>query len=451
MRAHTYSCAAVSVALLIAAPAQAQTLQELVGQLFVLGPRTVPLQVSSQAPSTSSTVVEEDNGYGPAAVQANAAVLDFLTRWVGAAPGYFPVGSTSGGVTFRFEAGVPVAAAVPAGPIFAEQAMTLGRGRAVVGVRYTSTQFTTSRGQPIKDLRLNFTHENIDNDQCDAQEGQDCAPLGVPLSENDVLELRLTLEHNVDVASVFATYGVTDWMDFGLILPLAHTSLSAHTVSQIVPFGTLPNGASHFIAGTPQDPILSSTQFVSGSATGIGDVAGRLKVRVARAGRSAVALLADVRAPTGDERDFLGAADWAVRGYGVLSMQFGNFSPHLNAGYVWRGESPAGVADDAALATIGFEQAFASWATLSADVVSELQLGRSVFEAPPPVTFTAPFVRTVRPLEVPEGRDNLVSLSLGFRFATLSNLTGVVNSLIPVNGTSPHPDFAWSLGVEYDF
>jgi hypothetical protein len=450
MRVHVYSCAAVCVALLTARPAQAQTLQELIGQLFVLGPRTAPLQVSASAPSTSSVVVE-DNGYGPAAVQANAAVLDFLTRWVGAAPGYFPVGSSSGGVTFRFEAGLPVPSAVAAGPIFAEQATTLGRGRGVIGVRYTGTQFTTSRGQPIKDLRLNFTHENIDTDQCDAQEGQDCAPLGVPLSENDVLELRLTLEHNVDVASLFATYGVTDWMDFGVVLPLARTSVTAHTISQIIPYGALPGGASHFIAGTPQDPILSSTQFVSGSATGIGDLAGRLKVRVARRSRAAVALLADVRAPTGDDRDFIGAADWAVRGYGVVSMQFGGFSPHLNAGYVWRGKSPAGIADDAALATIGFDQAFAPWATLSADVVSELQLGRSVFQAPPPVTITAPFVRTVRPLEVPEGRDNLVSLSFGFRFATLSNLTGVANSLVPVTGTSPHPDFAWSLGVEYDF
>src|SRR5215216_6619021 len=129
MRVHVCSCAAVCVALLTARQAQAQTLQELIGQLFVLGPRTAPLQVSAYAPSTSSAIVEDDNGSGPAAVQANAAVLDFLTRWVGAAPGYFPVGSSSGGVTFRFEAGLPVSSAIAAGPIFAEQATTLGRGR----------------------------------------------------------------------------------------------------------------------------------------------------------------------------------------------------------------------------------------------------------------------------------------------------------------------------------
>jgi hypothetical protein len=83
--------------------------------------------------------------------------------------------------------------------------------------------------------------------------------------------------------------------------------------------------------------------------------------------------------------------------------------------------------------------------------VSEFQVGGSVFEVPPEVTFTQPFVRTVRPMDLTDARDNIVSASIGFRFATLSNITGVVNSLIPVGGNSPRPDFAWSLGLEYDF
>jgi hypothetical protein len=452
MRIPRLGYVAVWLALFVARPARAQTLQDLVGQLFVFGGRSIPLQVGTQLASTpSGTTAVEDNGYGPAAVQANAAVLDFLTRWVGAAPGYFPVGSTSGGVTFTFEGGLPMPSAVAGGPIFAERATTLGRGRGVTGVRFNSTQFNTSRGTPIKDLRLNFTHTNVDGDECDAQEGQDCAPLGVPMSENDVLEVLLTLDLDVDVAALFATYGLTDWLDVGVVLPLVHTNLDAHTVSQIIPFGTLPTGASHFIAGTPENPVLSSTQVARGSATGIGDLAGRIKVNVATRGRAAVSFLGDVRAPTGDERDFMGAPDWAVRGYGILSMQYGSFSPHLNAGYVWRGDAPNGVTDDAVLATVGFDQALASWVTLSADLISELQIGQSVFQVPAPVTFAEPFVRSVRPLEVPEGRDNIASMSLGFRFATLSSITGLVDALVPVTGSSPRPDFAWSLGVEYDF
>ena len=168
--------------------------------------------------------------------------------------------------------------------------------------------------------------------------------------------------------------------------------------------------------------------------------------------RAAVAVLADVRAPTGDDSDFLGTGEWAFRGLGILSLQFGNFSPHVNAGYVWRGENAAnGVANDAALLTVGFDQVFSTWATFSADVISELQVGKSVFQVPAPVTFTEPFLRSVRPMEIADARDNLVTMSLGFRFATLSNFMGVANALLPVTGSSPRPDFAWSVGVEYDF
>ncbi|MFL5495377.1 MAG: hypothetical protein ACJ8DC_13420 [Gemmatimonadales bacterium] len=445
--------AAASVVLLLGAPVRAQSLQDLVGQLFVVGQETAPLWVNAQdlsQPTTAPGV--EDDGFLPSASSANGAVLDFLTRWVGVSPGYFPVGSTSGGLTFHFEGGLPVAAAVSAGPIYGERGHTLGRGRAVVGANYTSTRFNTSRGKPIDDLRLEFTHSNIDSDQCDAEEGRDCAPLGVPASENDLLEVLLTLDLDVDVASLFATYGLLDRIDLGLIVPVVHTSLAAHSIAQIIPFGGLPTGATHFLAGTAEDPVLSTTQVVAGSATGIGDIAGRLKVNLLDRNRAAVALLADVRAPTGDEKDFLGTGEWAFRGLGILSLQFGDFSPHVNAGYVWRGRNAANrVANDAILATLGFDQVFAPWATFSADVISELQLGRSVFEVPAPVTFTAPFVRSVRPMEISDARDNLVTVSLGFRLATLSNFMGVANTLIPVTGSSPRPDFAWTVGVEYDF
>jgi hypothetical protein len=417
----------------------------------MVGQHSALLEVGAPGEPQGNTVVQDD-GFIPSASLANGAVLDFLTRWVGVSPGYFPVGSTSGGLTFRFEGGLPLAEAVSAGPIYGERGQTLGRGRAVVGANYTSTRFTTSRGEPIKDLRLVFTHTNIDSDACDAQEGRDCAPLGIPLSENDLLEVLLTLDLNVDVASFFVTYGLLDRVDLGFIVPVVHTGLAAHTISQIIPFGTLPSGATHFLAGTPQDPVLTSTQVVDGSATGIGDIAGRMKVNLLARNRTSVAFLGDVRAPTGDEKDFQGTGKWSFRGLGILSLQFGNFSPHLNAGYIWRGENAAnGVANDVALATVGFDQLFAPWATFSADVISELQLGTSVFQVPAPVTFTEPFVRSVRPMAISDARDNLVTVSLGFRLATLSNFMGVANTLIPVAGSSPRPDFAWSVGLEYDF
>lgn len=448
MRIRIRSCASACLALLLAAPARAQTLQDLVSQLFILGQQSVPLRVSGQGAGT----IREDDSFLPSAVQANAAILDFLTRWLGVSPGYFPIATTSGGVAYRFERGLPVPSRVSAGPIFAERGQTLGRGRFVVGANYTRTRFNTARGRPLDDLRLTFTQTNVDSDQCDAQEGRDCAPLGVPASENDVIELLLSLDLDVDAASFFVTYGLLDRMELGIVLPLVHTRVAARSVAQVIPFGTLGSGAAHFIAGTPEDPVLFSTQSIEGSATGIGDLAARVKLNVLERGRAALALLGDVRLPTGDERDFLGTGETAVRGLGILSMRFGDFSPHANVGYVWRGgKSSNGAANDAVLATVGFDHLFAPWATFAADLVTEFQAGRSVFEVPPPVTFTEPFVRTVRPMDLTDARDDIVTASIGFRFATLSNFTGLVNTLIPVTGSSPRPDFAWSFGLEYDF
>jgi hypothetical protein len=268
---------------------------------------------------------------------------------------------------------------------------------------------------------MNFTHANVDNNQCATQEGRECAPLGVPLSENDILQVLLTLDLNVDAGFVFASYGLSDRLELGFVVPVVHTSLAGHSLAQILPFDTPPTGPAHFIAGTPESPVLSSTQDARGS-------------------------------PTGNERNFLGTGKWAARGLGILSLHFGNFAPHVNAGYVRRGAhlaQRAGV--DAVLANVGFDASLASWLTFSGDLLSELQVGRREFEIPPPVTFTVPSVRTVMPMDIAGARDNQVSVSLGFKFATLSSLTGVANSLIPVGGKGPHPGFAWTIGVEHEF
>ena len=52
--------------------------------------------------------------------------------------------------------------------------------------------------------------------------------------------------------------------------------------------------------------------------------------------RGAFGFLADVRFPTGNEEGFPGSGEYAVRGLFIVSGRFGNFSPHLNGGYLWR-------------------------------------------------------------------------------------------------------------------
>jgi len=46
--------------------------------------------------------------------------------------------------------------------------------------------------------------------------------------------------------------------------------------------------------------------------------------------------MADARLPTGNEEEFTGAGNLALRGLAIVSGRFGNFSPHLNVGYMLR-------------------------------------------------------------------------------------------------------------------
>lgn len=442
-------CVLVILLIATATPVHAQKLRDQLADLFRVGPWTVPLQLGTSGdPSQPGAAVTADNGFLASSVAANASILGFLTRWVGAYPGHVPVSAGSGGVTFDFVGGLPVSEAVSPGPIAGERARTLGKGRAAVGVSYSNLQFNTLRGLPLDDVRLLFTHENITSATCDAQQGRSCAALGTPLEENDLLEMFLSLDMSIDVTSFFVTYGVLDFADIGVVMPVLHTKLDGTTRARVVPFVQTGEPPSHFIAGTANQPVLESQQSIRGSATGVGDLSARVKLRAVESERTALAFLGDVRFPTGDEADLLGAGHTSVRAIGVVSGHFGGFSPHVNLGYLWRSGTDI---TDAVLATAGFDQVIAPWATVGASLISELQVGTSLMVLPDPVTFTDPTPRTVLPLDAPDTRDNPVTAALGFKFSTASNITASLNTLIPVNRTGPRPDFAWSLGLQYDF
>jgi hypothetical protein len=47
----------------------------------------------------------------------------------------------------------------------------------------------------------------------------------------------------------------------------------------------------------------------------------------------------ELRAPSGNEEDLLGAGAWGVKPFGVVSFTYGRVSPHFNVGYQWNGRS----------------------------------------------------------------------------------------------------------------
>ncbi len=434
-------------ALLVAQPASAQGLRDLISELFIFGSGGDPLfLVGTNDPNNPTAIQAHADHFVPSAVEGNGTLIAFLTSAIGTSVSNLPISSTSSGQTFRFEGGVPIATSTSAGPIFAERAQTLGKGRLLIGANFNAFRFAKVRGVDLENIDLTFTHVNADFPGCDTVFAGDCSLVGIPGLENDYMTLDLDL--NLDVtATVFnLNYGLLDNVDIGIAIPVISTSLRGTSVAQVRPFGG-PT-AAHFFAGTTDNPELNASQTVEGSSTGLGDVAARLKVRLAQNDHSAFALLADARFNTGSASDFLGAGHFSIRGVGIASAQFGNFSPHANVGYAYRDSE---VLTDALLATVGFDHKLADWATLAVDLISELQVGDSKLAVPGDHHFDVPFRRSVTPTNIPNIRDDIVNGSLGMKFVAAPGLIIVTNGLIPLNKGGLRPNVGFTLGLEYGF
>ncbi len=422
---------ALALSVVWATPGQAQgsDLRQRITDLFTFGSCGTPLCLDGSINAGTG----HGNHFIPAAGAGAGSVIGFVGDAIASNASNFPLAATTSGVTFKFVGGVPVKSSASLGPIFGERAQTLGKGRFLMGGNLSGIRFKTLRGIPIDNLLLNFTHEDVGN-----------PGLGDPSYENDVIQVRTSMYVDVLVSSFFATWGIFDKVDIGVAVPLVSTSFKGRSEAQIIPFGS---PAFHFFGGTSADPILKASTASFGSATGIGDIAGRLKINLANSDNFAMAVLADARFATGDEEKLLGAGKSSYRAMAIFSSQFGAFSPHLNTGYLWRGGSTA---NDAFLANAGFDQSLNDWATIAADVLSEWEVGTSKLKIPPTVIYTTPYQRSVEPTQIPDKRDHRMNASLGFKFRAGAP-TIVFNALIPLLRGGLQPNVTWTTGLEFNF
>jgi hypothetical protein len=410
----------------VAAPLHAQTLQSRVEGLFRFGNCGQPLCLTVNAGI-------HGNHFVPEVVQGRDNLIAFLTGSIGASVATIPISAASSGAVFTFEGGRPVRTAVSSGPIFAERAQTLGRRRLFVGASASYFDYSYLRGTNLSDLSFTFTHQNVGSEL-----------EGDPDFEHDVIQVHTDLSVSVAVANLVAAYGVTDRIDIGVALPLVHTSLSGSSHAQIIPSVSFP--AHRF--GTPENPSLTANASTEGSATGIGDVAVRAKADLGGTGQWRYGLLANVRLPTGSEEDFTGSGAVSALGMGILSARYGDFSPHVNAGYAYYGSS---LLSNAVLATGGFDQLLAPWATFAFDLISQWPVGGNDLSLPGPVTFDVPTREVVQTTNIRSGSDRRIYGSAGVKLSPAEDLTIVISSLVPLASGGLQPQSAWTIGVERNF
>jgi len=366
--------------------------------------------------------------YTPAAQGATASLINYFTDAIGNSVSNIPISSSSGSVTFSMRGTEAVQSTISTGPIFAERARTIGRGRLVGGLNVTSLQYRTFRGLPLNELQFNFAHQNVGS-----------PVFGDPEFENDIIQVGAKVDLNLLVTTASFTYGLLDNLDIGVVIPLVRAGMSGTSTGTIIPFSA--NSPHAF--GSDNNRTLTSAGAISGSSAGVGDIAARAKLNVTADRKFAI--FGDVRLPTGNADELRGSGALSVRAVGVYSTRYRDMSPHANVGFLVR---TGDTQKNAFLTTLGFDQLVSESITFAADMLAEVQIGDNAVASPEAVVITQPFQRTITPTNLPNTRDHVVSAALGFKFKSKSGVAGLLNALVPLRSGSLQPSVTWTAGIE---
>ncbi len=371
--------------------------------------------------------------FKPANVGASARIIDALGNFISASASSFPLSSTTPGVVFDFSSGVPVAATTSAGPIFAENATTIGKGGLTFGGTVSHLNLAKLRGVRTQDMVFAFTHEDVGD-----------PGLGDSPNEYDYIELNMDLDLSATVAAFQATYGLLDRIDLGIAIPFVSVSMQGDPVARLNSYTLASTGAAnHFFGGgTPEAPSLTLRPTpLDESASGIGDISLRGKLHLLAGAQGDVALLLEARLPTGDEENFLGSGSASFKTMFITSGQWGSINPHLNLAYDRRSSD---FERDQIELTWGFDQKATDELTIVVEWAGEFEMGDEIdalrFPGLTPIgqyeggdgnTYAAQYVT---PSNIPNrSQDNIMNSALGVKYTPSPKLTLIANVIFPLN------------------
>ena len=256
-----------------------------------------------------------------------------------------PLASPSSGLTFTWDAvnKVFLSSTDSFGPIFGERSETIGRHRVFLGFGYQYFKFDRIDGQDLKKLPSVFPQQDDSADAppgyptCSITPRDTLSNMGGCGFIRDVISTTNRLDLKIHQFTTFITFGLTNRIDVSAAIPIENIRMAISSNATIV------DNSSSFVHIFPNcDPSTSnclSTVFSnSQNVAGIGDMTFRVKGTAWKSERAGLALGVDVRVPTGDELNFLGAGAAGVRPFLIWSYRR-RISPHFLAGYEVNGSS----------------------------------------------------------------------------------------------------------------
>jgi hypothetical protein len=235
---------------------------------------------------------------------AAAATRDTIARALQVSLATVPIASSSSGFVYRLDPEIGTVSRVSDsfGTFFVERAATSGRGRVSFGASGTTAAYDELDGANLRDGTLITTSNHFTDES---------APFDTE---------SLTLKIRTSTVTIYGSYGITDRFEIGGAVPFVQLNIDGSRLN-------VYRGQSFLQASG------------TASASGMADIALRAKYLLVGSRRAGFAAAGEVRLPTGNEEQLLGAGTTAVRLMGVGSIENARAGAHGNFAIVRGGVS----------------------------------------------------------------------------------------------------------------
>lgn len=339
--------------------------------------------------------------------EAAAATRDTIRTFLVAELAAVPISSPASGFTYRLDPdlGMAVRSSTSFGPLFVERALTAGRAQTSFGLAHTSSDYDNIDGRELRTGTLVATASRVQGE--------------IEPFDAETLTLRLRTR----TVTLSGVVGVTDRLDVSAAIPLVRVNFSGERLD------------------TYRGTTLMQAEAVA-SASGLGDVIVRVKHNTVRRGASGLGVAAEIRLPTGDPDNLLGAGETVLVPRIIGSFETDRVGIHANAGYAF-GDLP----DE-----IDFAGAFTFVAFSRLTLIGEF-IGRRLDAGGRLTDLTSPHptlsgVETIRLSGAPEPTTR-VSVVGGFRWNVAESWLLSAHVIRPV--TSAGLNARWQSSVALDY
>lgn len=265
------------------------------------------------------TPAEVNAGLVRTVTESGARFPEEIAKLLSVGLSSIPLSSSSAGFTYVHDpvTGEASLKASSFGPLFVERPLTNGQGVFNFGISYQRLTFDRLFDQDIgEDGVFIFDNRGI-----------------FPDGLRQVVEERATFKADISTYAMTASYGVSRFVDLAVSVPFVSIDASGSRIrSWDVPRSFAEDPAVRAELGTPTGSRPIGFGEAEVSASGVGDIALRAKVALGPERTQPVALVADLRLPTGDEENLLGAGKAAAKFSLVAGRQWGAVSAYGSTG-----------------------------------------------------------------------------------------------------------------------